>query len=159
MGEFEESIRMAKRRKSSGASGSKRSSLKGISTKDLAREMRSRQRKLGTLHKRRDTLLRRARVIENEISELGGELSSVSLSGGKGGRRGGGKRFKNDMSLVDALHKALKGKQLGVTEVMNAVLEGGYKTSAENFRVMVNQALLKHTDKFKKVSRGLYTAQ
>lgn len=149
---------MAKRRKSSGSAGSTRSSLKSISTKDLAREMRSRQRKLGTLHKRRDNLLRRAHAIESEISELGGELSSVSLSGGKGGRRGGGKRFKNSMSLVDALHKALKGKQLGVTEVMNAVLQSGYKTSAENFRVMVNQALLKHTDKFKKVARGLYTA-
>jgi hypothetical protein len=62
------------------------------------------------------------------------------------------------MSLVDALHKALKGKELGVSEVMKAVLDDGYKTSAENFRVMVNQALLKHTDKFKKVSRGLYTA-
>jgi hypothetical protein len=146
---------MAKRRK---ASASARSSLKGISTKDLAREMRSRQRKLGTLHKRRDNLLRKAGVLENEISALGGELSSVSLSSGKAGRRGGGKRFKNSMSLVDALHKALKGKELGVSEVMKAVLDDGYKTSAENFRVMVNQALLKHTDKFKKVSRGLYTA-
>lgn len=149
---------MAKRRKSAGAGSGSRTSLKNISTKDLAREMRSRQRKLGTLHKRRDNLLRRASAIETEISELGGELSAMSLASGKRGRRGGGKRFKNDVSLVEALHKALKGKQLGVTEVMNAVLASGYKTSAENFRVMVNQALLKHTDKFKKVSRGLYTA-
>ncbi len=148
---------MAKRRKAS-TSSSTRTSLKGVSTKDLAREMRSRQRKLGTLHKRRDSLLRRAHAIESEISELGGELSATSLSGGKGARRGGGKRFKNSMSLVDALHKALKGKELGVTEVMKAVLDNGYKTSAENFRVMVNQALLKHTDRFKKVARGLYTA-
>lgn len=146
---------MAKRRK---ASASARTSLKGVSTKDLAREMRSRQRKLGTLHKRRDNLLRRASVLENEISALGGELSAASLSSGKASRRGGGKRFKNSMSLVEALHKALKGKELGVSEVMQAVLQNGYKTSAENFRVMVNQALLKHTDKFKKVSRGLYTA-
>ena len=148
---------MAKRRKAS-TSSSTRTSLKGVSTKDLAREMRSRQRKLGTLHKRRDSLLRRAHAIESEISELGGELSATSLSGGKGARRGGGKRFKNSMSLVDALHKALKGKELGVTEVMKAVLDNGYKTSAENFRVMVNQALLKHTDRFKNVARGLYTA-
>jgi len=158
MGGAKEGSGMAKRRKSSGSAGASRTSLKNVSTKDLAREMRSRQRKLGTLHKRRDSLLRRASAIETEISALGGELSAASLSSGKGARRGGGKRFKNSMSLVDALHKVLKGKELGVTEVMNAVLASGYKTSAENFRVMVNQALLKHTDRFKKVARGLYTA-
>jgi hypothetical protein len=47
---------------------------------------------------------------------------------------------------------------MSVTDAAAAVLESGYKTSAENFRTMVNQALIKRTDLFKKVARGKYTA-
>jgi len=47
---------------------------------------------------------------------------------------------------------------MGVTEAAEAVKKAGYKTNAANFRVIVNQALLKHRNKFKKVERGQYTA-
>lgn len=65
-------------------------------------------------------------------------------------------RPKNDMNLVEALAKLLKGKQMSVTEATSKVQEAGYKTSAANFRTIVNQTLIK-SNRFKKISRGQYT--
>ena len=59
--------------------------------------------------------------------------------------------FSNTVSV-------LKGKTMGVTEVAQAVQQAGYRTSAANFRVIVNQSLIKHRRLFKKVARGKYTA-
>ena len=70
-------------------------------------------------------------------------------------KRTGGKR----VLLADALQSMLSGKELSVTEIADSLLKSGYKTksSAKNFRVMVNQTLTKDT-RFKRVSRGIYTA-
>ena len=62
------------------------------------------------------------------------------------------------MNLVEALQKTLKGKTMGVTEVTEAVQKNGYKTSAANFRTIVNQTLIKHPKTFKKIARGQYSA-
>ena len=53
----------------------------------------------------------------------------------------------------------MRGKQMGVSEIAEAVQAAGYKTSSANFRTIVNQALIRETDLFKKVSRGVYTAK
>jgi len=50
------------------------------------------------------------------------------------------------------------GKTMGVSEAADAVQRAGYKTSAANFRTIVNQTMLK-SPKIKKVSRGQYTAK
>ena len=71
---------------------------------------------------------------------------------------GGRKRPRNDSNLVDALHKLLTGKQMSVTDAAEAVQKAGYQTSAANFRTIVNQTLIKFRSRFKKVSRGVYTA-
>jgi|GEM_PF-565914 len=73
--------------------------------------------------------------------------------------RGSRKRHRNDTNLVGALQKVLSGKTLGVTEAANAVQKAGYKTTSPNFRTIVNQTLIKHTDVFSKEARGLYTAR
>lgn len=159
--------------------------LGGVSTAALHRELRKRQRKLGTLHKRHQSLLASAAAVESEIRALEGDAyvapaPAATPSRGPGrppGKRGPGrpklpfkikmptgapgpgrKRFRNDTNLVEALAAVLKGKTMGVTEVAAAVTEAGYKTTAANFRTIVNQALLRHTKVFKKVSRGRYTA-
>ena len=61
--------------------------------------------------------------------------------------------------LSEALQKVLKGRTLSVTDAVKAAVKAGYKTKSKNLGVMVNQALLMHTDKFRKVSRGQYTAR
>ncbi|MFG0329461.1 MAG: hypothetical protein ACF8PN_06115 [Phycisphaerales bacterium] len=71
--------------------------------------------------------------------------------------RRGGRRPRNKQTLVEAMHSAVQGKTMGVSEIAEAVQKNGYKTSADNFRTIVNQTLIKNKDKFKKVERGRYT--
>jgi hypothetical protein len=73
-------------------------------------------------------------------------------------RRSSGARAKNAMTLVEALAVVLKGKQMSVSEAAVAVQKAGYKTTAENFRVMVNLAFIKNKKIFKRISHGVYVA-
>jgi hypothetical protein len=141
------------------------SALAGISIDTLNAEIRRRQRGMKGLISRYNKAAAKAGRLAAQIESLGG---SVSAAAGGTSRRGpargrprgstGRKRPKNKMSLMEALAGVLKGKELGVTEAAAAVLSSGYRTSAANFRTMVNQALLK-SNKFKKISRGVYTAK
>jgi len=134
----------------SGASnGSGGGSLTGLSMAALHSELRRRERLMGGMTRRRTRLAARLTKLDAEIRELGGQM---------GGARGGGRtRPKNDSNLAQALAKVLKGKQMGVTEVAEAVQRAGYQTTAANFRTIVNQTLIKNRNLFKKVSRGQYT--
>lgn len=136
-------------RKSSG-------SLKGISLTELQQELRRRQAGASTLIRRRDT-------IAAKLAKVDAELAALGIQGGRSSGKGpaipaGRKRPINDMNLVEYLQKVLKGKTMGVTEAANAVMKAGYKTTAANFRTIVNQTLIKHKTIFKKVQRGQYTA-
>jgi len=139
----------------------KSAGLSALSIGDLRREMERRQRGVGKLVRSRDALLAKAAKLEAQITELGGEAAPARASRGS---RGGGRsvaartRKANEGGLSAALHKALSGKTLGVTEAAKAVVAAGYKTGAENFRTIVNACLLKHKKLFKKVARGKYTA-
>jgi hypothetical protein len=48
------------------------------------------------------------------------------------------------------------GAALSVAEATEAVLKWGYQSGAANFRLIVNQTVLKHKDRFKRVGRGRY---
>lgn len=82
-------------------------------------------------------------------------IAGLGLTLGKGA---GGKRFKNESTLPDALAAVLKGTTLSVTEAAAAVQKGGYRTAAASFRTMVNVALIKDK-RFKRVGRGQYTVR
>lgn len=135
-------------------------SLAKVPTTDLQTELRRRVRERDKLLKKRDRLIDQIEAIDQELDEMGVELieTPAGRSGG-GGRRGGGKRPRNEMSLVDSLHSVLKNKQMGVSELADAVQQAGYKTTSPNFRTIVNQALINNTDRFKRVQRGLYTTK
>lgn len=159
----------AKRRRSSGAR-----SLSGVSVEALRAEL---DRRLGDLEARRSDLTAELEEVEEEIASIGASVGvgtkQRSTGGARrgrprskprkktaaGGRRGGGRRPRNDMNLVDALSGVLKNKTLGVTEMSEAVQKAGYKTSSPNFRTIVNQTLIKNPDRFKRVARGQYTAK
>ncbi len=137
--------------------------LAGASIEDLHREIERRRKNLGRLETKRAKILAQLAEVESEIDAI------ETLTAKGGARRGGGrrragagrKRPRNDMNLVDSLHKVLRGKEMSVTEVAQAVQDAGYKTSSENFRTIVNQQLIAAKNKklFKKVSRGVYTAK
>jgi hypothetical protein len=133
------------------------------------------------LVERRDRLVLEVAELNAQISLFGGSPSPASVSApmaapgrkrgrkpgkmaaapakgsGKGRGAPGRKRPVNDMNLAESLAKVLKNRTMSVTDVTAEVQKAGYKTSAENFRTIVNQTLIRDA-RFKKVSRGQYTA-
>lgn len=131
--------------------------LAKVSTEMLAEELRRRRRNLGPLTRLLTAARERVVELEEQVASLGAEVSQAISSAA--GRRGGGKRARNEATLVPSLAAVLRGKTMGVTEVAEAVKKAGYKTTSPNFRTIVNQALIKNRDVFKKVKRGQYTAK
>lgn len=133
--------------------------LSGLSVGDLHAEIVRRERMNDKLRKQHSKAMKKVEAIEREIIANGGSIAGQRrLRFGGPGVNLGRKRPKNDMNLVEALTKTLKGKTMGVTELAVAVQKGGYKTSAANFRTIVNQTLIKHPKTFKKIARGQYSA-
>lgn len=135
------------------------SGITGMSTRAIHAELMNRQSRAKALTRRRDALMVKVAKLESQIREYGGSVGASKGSSRMGMTARGTprKRPVNETGLAEALHATLKGKTMGVTEVAQAVVKDGYKTTAENFRTIVNQALLKHRKLFKKVSRGQYT--
>ncbi len=138
-------------KKETGGSG-----LSALPYRAIEKEIQRRARKARTLNAKRNRLVAKIAQIDTKIRELGG----LTGGGGRAVRSAGTGRVRpqNETTLPEALAKVLKGKTMGVTEVAAAVQKAGYKTNAENFRTIVNQALIKHRSLFKKVERGQYTA-
>lgn len=124
--------------------------MSGLPISVLQAELRRRSRGVGALARRREKLVAKLEALDSQIRAAGGVLSGTGAVGVR-------KRPKNDMNLEEALVRLLKGKTLSVTEASIDVQKAGYRTSAENFRTIVNQCLIR-SKKFKKVSRGQYTA-
>ncbi|GJM18299.1 MAG: hypothetical protein DHS20C14_05120 [Phycisphaeraceae bacterium] len=141
------------RKKTTKATTKRGQKLGSVSTDALATELRRRQKDLGRLEAKRDKLAAQLAEVEREINAVGG-------AGGFGTTARGSirRRPRNDTNLADALVAVLKGKTMGVSEVADAVLAAGYRTSAANFRTIVNQTLLRDK-RIKKISRGQYTAK
>lgn|GEM_PF-459587 len=144
-------------------SGKKRgASLARLTTTALAAELARRERRLPALERERAALLAKLDAVEAEIAGIGG-AAKVSRGGRKSpgrpvGSGAGRKRPRNAKNLEDSLADTLRGKTMSVTEATAAVKARGYKTTAANFRTIVNATLLK-SKKIRKVSRGKYTAK
>jgi len=142
--------------------------LANIPTSKLRDELDRRGEMLGKLEAERDQLVAKLHEIDQTLSEFGVSPASAGAYGkrrgpgrppGSGATSGTRRRPRNEMNLVDALAKTLKGKTMGVSEVSDAVQKNGYKTTSPNFRTIVNQALITNTKVFRKVARGQYTAK
>ena len=118
------------------------------SVPELHAELRRRTRVLGQLKRKRERLAR-------ELAQVDRRITEYEPAGGPPRR----KRPRNTVILVDALKRALANRTLSVTQVAAAVRRAGYKTTSENFRTIVNQALIGNKKTFKKISRGMYTAR
>jgi hypothetical protein len=148
--------RTTKKRSKKTATRSRQGDLSGVSTSALAREIKRREKQLDKLGARRDALLAQVVELETEMATLADLLGVASPAGRTAG--GGRKRAKNDHNLADSLVGVLNGVTMGVTEAAEAVQKAGYKTTAANFRTIVNQTLIRDK-RIKKVSRGQYTAK
>lgn len=96
---------------------------------------------------------RRFRKISRGVYALKGAAAAVA---GKKAARKRPKRGPRAGSLKNILVQVVgKQKAMTVGEAMAAALAAGYKTTSKNFRLLVNQTLLKD-DQFRKVGRGQY---
>ena len=129
--------------------------LDTASVAELEQALAARKRGAATLLKKRERIAAQLADIDNELSELGirPDGSSVAAQGG-----GGGKRPRNSQTLPDAMAAVMKGSEMGIREIADAVLASGYQSSSNNFTTIITQALGRD-DRFKKVSRGVYTTK
>lgn len=113
-------------------------------------------RRLQDLRDERDSLKR-------ELDRIDAQINAIAASGARGmGITATGrprKRPQNADNLVESLAKLLKRRTMSVTEMSGAVQKAGYLTTSPNFRTIVNQTLINHPKRFKRVSRGKYTAK
>lgn len=147
-------------------STNKARALSTMTLDDLQREIERRQRAGSDLLMKRERLARELAEVEAQLAMIGlahaapmRKRAGRPPKGAAPRRGGGGRRPRNEMNLVEALHQALQGKTLSVSEAADAVQAAGYKTSSPNFRTIVNQALITKKDRFRKVERGRYTAK
>jgi len=110
--------------------------------------LNQRRRELSRLSRKRATAERRLEDIDDKIRRLGG--SAVSI-------RGGGRRARNDQSLVEVIHSVLQkaARPLRVSAIADAANDAGYRSSSQNFRGIVNQMLIKDP-RFTSQNRGFY---
>jgi hypothetical protein len=139
----------------------------------LQAEIDRRQAEARTLESQRESIMRQLADMDRIIADLGGAMHRgpgrhrrrrgrpagatsivAKTAHGNGRRRRGGR-----LSLADALHTALQGKTLSVSDAVDAVKKGGYQSSSPNLRTMVNQQLLANPSRFKRVARGQYTSR
>ncbi|GJQ28987.1 MAG: hypothetical protein HBSAPP03_08710 [Phycisphaerae bacterium] len=134
-------------------------SLAGVSLTTLQREIERRHAKGRVLRRKLHALHARAAKIESQLREYAAlDVSfGVTRKGASPARRTAGGMPRRG-SLAMSLQAVLRGKQMGVTEVAEAVKKAGYKTNSDNFRTIVNACLIKHKNLFKKIARGKYTA-
>lgn len=126
----------------------KDSTLAAVPEAVLRAELARRKRGAASLLRKRTKLLAKLADLDAKIRAAGAAVSSA----------GGRVRPRNEVGLVDAMRAVVKGKTMGVSEIADAVLASGYQSNAANFRVIVNQTLIKNKSTFKKVGRGRYSA-
>jgi hypothetical protein len=108
---------------------------------------------LKDLRQRKSALLRRRAKMERQLGEIDRELRRID---GVGGRLLG--RPKNAKSLAATVHDVLKdaGKPMRVSEIADAAIKAGYRSSSPSFRGIVNQLLIKDKQ-FVQTQRGFYS--
>ena|SRR5437660_5567667 len=114
----------------------------------LERMVNQKRRELARLSRKRTTAQRRLDDIDDRIRRLGGTTMSI---------RGGGRRARNDHSLVEVIHGVLQkaARPLRVSAIAEAANAAGYRSSSANFRGIVNQMLIKDP-RFLSQNRGFY---
>jgi len=143
--------------------------LSRVATSELRRELERRVARLDRIESRRTQLEAELTNIDAELTALRG-AAPMSRAAVKRHRPQAAQRRRarsnaaktradNAMTLTEALQRVLRGKTMRVGEAVEAVQRLGYQTRAENFRSVVNLALIRHRDLFKQQGRGKYTAR
>jgi hypothetical protein len=122
-----------------------------LSIAELERILGRRRAELTSLTQERDRLQRQLATIDNKIRGLAGQGATSLVNNGGG-------RAKNATSLIETLLQVLgkSSKPMTVSDILQGVLDGGYRSTSPNFRGIVNQTLIKERKRFANVGRGVY---
>jgi hypothetical protein len=121
---------------------------------ELQRVLNQKQSELNKLHRQRENLQRKMDLIDRQIERVGGDGGGPGMRAGGGG----GRRPRNEHSLLDTIEAVLRGgggKPMKVQEILDGVLASGYRSGSANFRGIINQTLIKDK-RFGQVQRGVY---
>jgi septal ring factor EnvC (AmiA/AmiB activator) len=122
------------------------SNSNGLSIPQLEKMLEDQRSKIGSLERKRTKFQRQLDSIDAQIATLGG-------SGRARGARPRNKTTLNDM-IASVLKKSAGPMKVG--DIARNALDNGYSTSSSNFRVIVNQALIKDKRFTKAGARGTY---
>ncbi len=117
----------------------------GLSIVELERMLQSRRSRLSVLERKRSKLLRRLEALDSQITHMGGASHE---------RRPRPKQAQPQRQHRESPEKACGPVRVG--DIAQNVLHAGYSTNSDNFRVIVNQALIKDKRFAKGADRGTY---
>ena len=124
-----------------------------LSIVELEQLLAARRSSVAKLQKQRDGLQKKLDAVDKQIAAAGGAGAAAAPAAKAAG---GGPRAKNKVSLGAAIASAMEGKgPMGVGDVLEAVVAGGYRSGSANFRGIVNQTLIKDK-RFQSAGRGMY---
>ncbi|MBX3374648.1 MAG: hypothetical protein KF817_12525 [Phycisphaeraceae bacterium] len=126
--------------------------LSDVPVEALAAEI---ARRLQSLRDQRDRLAVELAAIDRDIARHERELREAGTQAGAG-RTAGGRRRSPD-ALVEVLARLLRGRTLRVADLVSAVRLAGYESRSTHLRSMINQVLVRHPDRFRRVGHGRYT--
>jgi Tfp pilus assembly protein PilN len=118
----------------------------GFSIAQLEKMLTQRKSKIGSLERKRSKFVRQLDTLDAQIAALGGSAGSR------------GSRPRNKTTLPEAIVTVLKkhGGPMKVSDIARNALDSGYSSNSSNFRVIVNQALIKDKRFAKAGMRGTY---
>jgi len=122
-----------------------------LSVAELERILGRRRVEITSLTQERDRLQRQLAVIDNKIRGLAGQGATAFVTNGGG-------RARNATSLIETLSQVMgkSGKPMSVGDILQGVLESGYRSTSPKFRGIVNMTLVKERKRFTNTSRGMY---
>jgi hypothetical protein len=122
-----------------------------LSVAELQRILGRRRAEITSLTQERSRLQRQLGVIDNKIRDLAG-TSTIAFATNRGGRA------RNATSLIETLSQVMgeTGKPMTVSEILQGVLDSGYRSTSPKFRGIVNMTLVKERKRFANAGRGVY---
>jgi IS30 family transposase len=122
-------------------------SVSNLTISDLEQLLNRSRSKISKLEKKRAKVSRKLEAIDAQIASLGGSSSA-----------GRAVRHSNGQSLAEVIHQVLKskGSAMRVVDIAGACVDAGYHSTSDNFRSIVNIALIKDKRFVKTGERGVY---
>jgi hypothetical protein len=122
-----------------------------LNVAELERILGRRRAEITSLTQEQDRLQRQLAIIDNKIRSLGGQGTAKPFTNRAG-------RARNATSLIDTLTQVMdkSSNPMSVSDILQGVLDSGYRSTSPKFRGIVNMTLVKERKRFTNTSRGMY---